>query len=191
MILRGVSSPGEPWWTVGFSISASLLFAGLSLVSRSRGYIYLAAPILNYAATRVYIWLDPERFNVFNTYNYLPDLVSLNAIVLALPAIAWLAIDLNLLRQDGARRITPFHRVAARISLGLLSLTLFFQWLSRDSGSSQLIGEVLLDWFALASVVALFTACLWDDRHAYALQGLHIVRIDRRRNGLAFFQSRL
>ena len=50
-----------------FSISASLLFAGLSLVSRSRGYIYLAAPILNYAATRVYIWPDPERFNVFNS----------------------------------------------------------------------------------------------------------------------------
>jgi len=175
MILRGVSSPGEPWWTLGFSISACLLFAGLSLVSRGRGYIYLAAPLLNYAATRIYIWQHPERFNIFNIYNYLPDLVSLNAIVLALPAIAWLAIDLNLLRQDGARRITPFHRVAARTSLGLLSLTLFFQWLSRDNGSNQLIGEVLLDWFALASVVALFTACLWDVRHAYALQGLHIV----------------
>jgi hypothetical protein len=187
MILRGVSSPGEPWWTVGFSISASLLFAGLSLASRSRGYIYLAAPILNYAATRVFIWLDPERFNVFNTYNYLPDLVSLNAIVLALPAIAWLAIDLNLLRQDGARQITPFHRVAARISLGLLSLMLFFQWLSRDPGSGQLTGEVLLDWFALASVVALFTACLWDDRHAYALQGLHIVGLIAAGMALLFF----
>jgi hypothetical protein len=178
MILRGVSSPGEPWWTVGFSISACLLFAGLSLASRRREYIYLAAPILNYAATRVYFWLDLERSDLFNAdYNYmpLPDVVSLNAIVLALPAIAWLVIDLKLLRQGGARRITPFHRVAARISLGLLIPTLFFHWMSRDSGSSQLIGEALLDWFALASVVALFTACLWDDRHAYALQGLHIV----------------
>jgi hypothetical protein len=178
MTLRGVFS----WWTVGFSISTCLLFAGLSLASRSRGYIYLAAPILNYAATRVYFWSGLERFDLFNTdfdyfrdYNYLPAVVSLNAIVLALPAIAWLAIDLKLLRQDGAGRVTPFHRVAARISLGLLILTLIFHWVSRDSGSSQLIGEALLDWFALASVLALFTACLWDKRYAYALQGLYIV----------------
>lgn len=182
MTLRGFFSTGEPWWTVGFSISTCLLFAGLSLASRSRGYIYLAAPILNYAATIAYFSLGLERFDLINTdfdyfrvYNYLPDVVSLNAIVLALPAIAWLAIDLKLLRQDGARRVTPFHRVAARISIGLLILTLVFHWLSHDSESSQLIGEALLDWFALASVLALFTACLWDKRYAYALQGLYIV----------------
>jgi hypothetical protein len=178
MILRGVSSPGEPWWTVGFSISASLLFAGLSLASRSRGYIYLAAPILNYAATIVYLWLDLERSNFYSNDYFiraLPDLVSLNAIVLALPAIAWLAIDLKLLRQDGAWSVTPFHRVAARISLGLLIPMLFFYWLTYDSESVRLIGAALPDWFALASVVALLTACLWDDRHAYALKGLYIV----------------
>ena len=32
----------------------------------------------------------------------------------------------------------------------------------------------LMTGFALASVVALLTACLWDDRHAYALKGLYI-----------------
>jgi hypothetical protein len=176
MTLRGVFSTGEPWWTVGFSISTCLLFAGLSLASRKRGYIYLAAPILNYAATRFYFWLDLERSDLFSAdYVYLAGVVSLNAIVLALPAIAWLAMDLKLLRQSRAQSITPFHRVAARISLGLLSLTLVFQWLLRDSGSSQLIGEVLMDWFALASVAALFAACLWDDRYAYALRGLYLV----------------
>src|SRR5262245_23477232 len=176
MTLRGVFSTGEPWWTVGFSISTCLLFAGLSLASRKRGYIYLAAPILNYAAMRFYFWLDLERSDLFSAdYVYMAGVVSLNAIVLALPAIAWLAMDLKLLRQNRAQSITPFHRVAARISLGLLSLTLLFQWLLRDFGSGQLIGEVLMDWFALASVAALFAACLWDDRYAYALRGLHIV----------------
>src|SRR5262249_46611982 len=176
MILRGVSSPGEPWWTVGFSISTCLLFAGLSLLSLRRGYIYFAAPILNYAATRVYFWLDLEPSDLLSAgYIHLPGLVTLNTIVLALPAIVWLAIDSKLPRRGEARRITPFHRVAARISLGLLSLTLFFQWFLRALGSSQLIGEVLLDWFALAAVVALFTAWLWDERPAYALRGLHIV----------------
>jgi hypothetical protein len=176
VILRGVSSPGEPWWTVGFSISTCLLFAALSLASGRRGYIYFAAPILNYAATRVYFWLDLEPSDHFSAdYIDFPGLVSLNTIILALPAIAWLAIDSKLLRQGGARRIIPFHRVAARTSLVLLSLTLFFQWFLRALGSSQLVGEALLDWFALASVVALFTACLWDERPAYALRGLHIV----------------
>ena len=176
MILRGVSSPGEPWWTIGFSISACLLFAGLSLASRGRGYIYLAAPILNYAATRFYFWLDLQLSDHFSAdYVYLPGVVSLNAIVLALPAIAWLAIDLKFLRRDRAKSITPFHRVAARTSLGFLSLTMIFQWLWRAFGNSQLIGEALLDWFALASVVALYSACLWDERSTYALRGLHIV----------------
>ncbi|HEU0175187.1 MAG TPA: hypothetical protein VFV58_13080 [Blastocatellia bacterium] len=177
MILRGVSSPGEPWWTMGFSISICLLFAGLSLVSGKRGYIYIAALTLNYAATRVYFWLDLKPSNLFSS-DYIDWIgpVSLNAIVLALPAIAWLTIDLKMPRQDGARRITPFHRVAARTSLGLLCLTLLFQWLSSNSWSiSQLVGDALLDWFALASVVALFVACLWDERSAYALRGLHII----------------
>jgi hypothetical protein len=174
MILRGVSSSGEPWWTVGFSISTCLLLAGLSLASRRRGYIYLAAPILNYAATRVYFWFDLEKSNLFSLdYIYLAGVASLNAIVLALPAIAWLAIDLKLLRQNRAQSIMPFHRVAARISLGLLSLTLYFQWLT-GAGRSQLNGEALFDWFALASVVALFAACLWDERPALALRGLYI-----------------
>src|SRR5262249_37219576 len=127
MILRGVSSYGEPWWTVGFSISTCLLLAGLSLASRRRGYIYLAAPILNYAATRVYFRFDLELSRFFGSdYFYSSGVVSLNAIVWALPSIAWLAIDLKLLRQNGAQSITPFHRVAARISLGLVSLTMLF-----------------------------------------------------------------
>jgi hypothetical protein len=175
MILRGVSSSGEPWWTVGFSISTCLLLAGLSLASRRRGYIYLAAPILNYAATRVYFWFHLELSRFFDDdYFYLQGVVSLNAIVLALPAIAWLAIDLKLLRQNVAQSIMPFHRVAARTSLLLLSLTMLFQWLAPPFGSSQLIAEAMLDWFALASVVALLAACLWDERPAQALRGLHV-----------------
>jgi hypothetical protein len=175
MILRGVSASGEPWWTAGFSISTCLLLAGLSLASRRRVYIYLAAPILNYAATRVYFWFDFELSHHFSLdYIYLLGVLSLNAIVLALPAIAWLAIDLRLLRQNGAQSIMPFHRVAARISLGLLSLTMLSQWSSSDFGGNRLIGEALFDWFALASVVALLAACLWDERPAQALRGLHI-----------------
>jgi hypothetical protein len=175
MTLRGVYAPGEPWWTAGFSISTCLLFAGLSLASRSRGYIYIAALCLNYAATRIYFWLDLEFSDHFiGPYKPLPGLVSLNAVVLALPAIAWLAIDLKLLRQDRARRITPFHRVAAPASLLLLSLTLFFQLLSSVFGLSQPFGQDVLDWLALASVAALFVACLWDEQYAYALCGLHI-----------------
>ena len=191
MILRGVLLPESPGGPSGFSISTCLLFAGLSLASRRRGYIYIAGPALNYAATRIYFWLDPQPANRFIAdYKHLPELVSLNAIVLALPAIAWLAIDLKLLRQNGARRITPFHRVAALTSLGLLSLTLLFQWPCSAVGSSQSFGQNVLDWFALASVVALFAACLWDEEDAYALYGLHLAGLIAAAVGLLAFNPR-
>ncbi|HEY6400265.1 MAG TPA: hypothetical protein VI479_02570, partial [Blastocatellia bacterium] len=177
MILRGVSSPGEPWWTAGFSVSTCLLFTGLSLVSRSRGYIYIAALALNYAATRIYFWLDPELTDS------LPMLVSLNTIVLALPSIAWLALDLKMLRKDQTPRITPFHRVAAQASLLLLSFTLFFQWI----GGGQSFSHNALDWLSLASVVALFAACLWDEGYAYALCGLHVAGLIAAAIGLLAF----
>ncbi|MBO0861039.1 MAG: hypothetical protein J2P21_21655 [Chloracidobacterium sp.] len=174
MTLRGVSSPGEPWWTVGFSISICLIFAGLSLASSRLGYIYFAALALNYAASRVYLHPDFRLPRFFNShYIDLAGLASLNAVVLALPAIIWLAIDLKLLRQDIIQRVTPFHRVAARTSLGLLIFTLLYQWLSRANGYSPLAGGQLLNWSALASVVALFAACLWDERSVYAMSGLY------------------
>ena len=176
MILRGVSSPGEPWWTAGFSISICLLFGGLSVVSRGRGYLYFAAAVLNYAATRFYFRLESSDF-FGSDHIELLGMLSVNTIVLALPAMAWLAIDLNLSRRNGAQThpigITPFHRVAARISLGLLSLVLFFQWLFRAEGSRQSTGDALLSWLALASVIALLVACLWEKDSAYALRGLY------------------
>src|SRR5262249_44494946 len=158
MILRGTHSPGEPWWTAGFSISICLPLAGLSAMSRRRGYVYLAAAAINYAASRVYLW--------GNEFGQLSALLAVNTIVLALPAIAWLTMDLKLMRENAAGkvagRVLPFHRIAARISLGLLSVILLFKWLSAVDGGSQSAGVALLNWLALASVVALFVACLWD-----------------------------
>jgi hypothetical protein len=188
MILRGAYSTGQPWWTTGLSISTCLLFTGLSLASRSRGYIYIAAMVLNYAATRIYFWLDPNPIDLFNAYyKQAPRLVALNTIVLALPAIAWLAIDLRQLRQGASRRIAPFHRVAALLSLALLSLTLVFQWTCDVSGCSRSTGEAVLDWLSLVSVVALFAACLWDERDAYAVFGLHISGLIAAAMGLLAF----
>ncbi|HEY7184606.1 MAG TPA: hypothetical protein VIC84_24420, partial [Blastocatellia bacterium] len=176
IMLRGVSSPGEPWWTVGFSISICLLFAGLSAATGGRRYLYFAAPALNYAATRVYFWLDLKPSHLFSAdYIDFPGLVSLNAVVLALPAIAWLAVDSKLPRQEPSRRITPIHQVAALTSLVMLGVTMLFQWQARADGNSQLAGEALLDWSALASVAALFAACLWDERYGYAMRGLHVI----------------
>src|SRR5262249_57107519 len=50
-----------------------------------------------------------------------------------------------------------------------------FKWLSAVDGGSQSAGVALLNWLALASVVALFVACLWDKDSEYALRGLYWV----------------
>ncbi|HEY8461923.1 MAG TPA: hypothetical protein VIM99_16150, partial [Blastocatellia bacterium] len=181
MTLRGVSSPGEPWWTTGFSVSICLLLAGLSLASDRRGYIYVAAPVLNFAATRIYFWLDLEEADL------LAGIVHLNAVVLALPAIVWLAIDLKMPRNDETRRIAPFHRVAAPVSLLLLSAELFYRLVSVGPSLGQSSGLNALNWLSLASVIALFAACLWDEEYSYALCGLFLAGLLAAARGLLAF----
>jgi hypothetical protein len=183
MVLRGMSSPGEPWWTAVFSLSICLLYAGLSVTSREYGYIFLANAALNLAVTRLYAWAI-ERvffFGVGRPEDKVAGLVAVNTIAIALPAIAWLMLDLRVLRRTSAEsdrnQITPFHRVAAPISLGLMSLVLLFLWLVKIPGAEQSfsIGVYgFLNWLALASVIAFLAACLWDDKPAYALRGLYL-----------------
>lgn len=171
MILRGASSPGEPWWTVGFSLSICLLFAGLSVASRRRGFVYLSGAALNYAATRIYFWTTPVLMD------YLAGFWDVNTIALALPAIGWLAFELKLSSREAAKQapssIAPFHRVAARISVGLLIFLLLSLWFLEADRIGQSTGRALLNWLALASVVALLTSCLWDRENGYALRGLY------------------
>lgn len=169
MILRGASSPGEPWWAVGFSLSICLLFAGLSVASRRRGFVYLSAAALNYAATTFYFWTRPDILDS------LPRLLAVNTIALALPAIVWLMVELKLSgrgEDQAGSSITPFHRVAVRISTGLLIVILFFHWGLR-AGADERSASAVLNWLALVSVVALLVACLWDKKNGYALRGLY------------------
>jgi len=177
MILRSGSSPGEPWWTTGFSISICLLFAGLTVVSGRRGFLYLAGASLNFAASRFYFWIKPDLSDfAFRSASdsELLELLAVNTIVLALPAIAWLAIELKAAPRRGAAEarggITPFHSVAARISLGMLCMILGLEFLLNGAGP---VGNQFLNWSALMSVVALLMACLWDDDCEYALRGLY------------------
>jgi hypothetical protein len=171
MILRGAFSPGEPWWATGFSISICLLFAGLSVASRGRGYVYPSGAALNYAATKFYFWIAPEFTD------YLSGFWAVNTIALALPAIVWLAFELKLSSRGAgeqpASSIISFHRAAARISVVLLIFLLLSKWLLKADGIEQSTIAALLDWLALASAVALLLACLWEKDSEYALRGLY------------------
>jgi len=174
MILRGVNSSGEPWWTITFSISICLLLAGLSVVSRERAYIYLSAATLNFAATRFLFWTEPNFLFRPGFENDLLSLLSVNTIALALSAIAWLALELKVLNRGGegkaVSRVTPFHRIAARITFGLMcvifGIELLFDRLEE-------LGNPILSRFALAAVIALLAACLWDRNSGYALRRLY------------------
>jgi hypothetical protein len=174
MILRGVNSPGEPWWTVAFSISICLLLAGLSVISRERGYVYLSAATLNFAATRFLTWMKPGFLVSSGFINDLLSLLAVNAIALALPAMAWLALELKVLNRSGegnsASRVAPFHRIAARISFGLMWIIFGIELLF--DGLEEL-GNPILSRLALASVIALLVACLWDRNSGYALRRLY------------------
>ncbi len=173
MILRGVKAPGEPWWTVAFSISICLLLAGLSVVSRERGYIYLSAATLNFAATRFLIWTKPSFLVWPGFIDDLLSLLSVNTIALALPAIAHLALELKVLNRSGAGEtvslVAPFHRIAARISFGLMCVIFGVELLF---DRPEKLGNPILSRLALAAVIVLLVACLWDRTSGYALRRL-------------------
>jgi hypothetical protein len=174
MILRGIYSPGEMAWTQVFSISICLLFAGLTAVTRQRGFIYPAGAALNFAVTRYYFWLRPGALTRPEFETDLMNLLAINIIALALPAIAWLALDLKLSNNGGndARAVSgaPFHRTAARISVGLAVVLLVMKFLSHGP---ERIGNPILAWLAVASVAVLHLACLKDGKTGYAFRGLY------------------
>jgi hypothetical protein len=154
-------------WTVAASVAVCLLFAALAYVTRRRGYVYLAGWIPNLLATRLYLWKDSAVFDDARA------LFALNVITLSLSSIAWFALDLKTRRAGETRRMKPFHRVAARLLVALMVLECVALALIRSVGYGAETRDLDLGWLAIASVIALLAACLWDDESEFAPRWLY------------------
>jgi hypothetical protein len=164
VVVRGLDAPGEVWWTVGSFASLCLLFTGLAVVTRHRGYVYLSGLLCNLAVTRLIFWTGGLLLDRY--------LVMANVITLCLSSLIWLALDLAVMRQGKGSRIAPFHRVAARLAIVVVVLIAVPHWLASLAGDTY---TVPLDWLALGSLTALLIGCLWDGDTDLSWRGLHAI----------------
>jgi hypothetical protein len=146
------------WWSVGgLALVAVVLAPALAWTYQRRRYLYLAAPFVNLSATLALAklnWIPGDREFFF-----------WNVILLALPAPAWLLIELYRIRSRRFQPLVeapPAHRVAARLSVVALALvvgtSLFADW----TGNYRSPPWLGLDWFALIATLVAALACLWD-----------------------------
>lgn len=163
LMLRALEAPNDVYWTAGAGAALCLLFTGLAMVTRHRGYVYLAGALCNLVVSRLLIHGDDALFSY-------RKVVMGNVIALCLSSLVWLKLDLALMRQGPSVNVVPFHRVATRLAILVMALAGIYHWTLSLLGN----GEVFfLDWLSLASVAALLIACLWDEETDLSWRGLY------------------
>jgi hypothetical protein len=176
LALRGVlTDPARPWWSAGAIVAMSVLAAALARRSLRGEFLYLAGMLFNLATT---IWWITEWWRSRPPAAFaasLIELVEVNVIALALPAIGWLMLELQVLwpARAGQRRPLPaLHHLAAIGSLvGMVAMIAVR--LAADAGGLPVHPTVAIGWLALGSAAALMIACLWDGAATYAVAGLY------------------
>ena len=157
------------WWSVGPLLAITALAATLNWKTQRRRYLYAAGILFNLAVSLWWIFISPFM-------RPLSDFLLTNLIAGSLAAILWLWLELRARqRRDAAfNSSASFHNIVAILSLTLLGLFVIASFLVEPS-RSPLLNSVELSSYAFASVLALMTACLWDQHAKYAVGGLYVL----------------
>lgn len=161
--------PAGSWWAIGVLLALSALGAVLNWQTLQRVYLYAAGILISLGAT---IWWTTRWSEQFPGAARLLDV---NVIALCLSSVVWLALELRARRKSGSDTtvILSFHHVAVLWSFAMAGSQLLLRLLFHLLSDSVLpVGR--LDWLALASLVMLMAACLWDRHAKYAVAGLYL-----------------
>lgn len=178
LALRALAGdPQSPWWTVGALAGVSVLCGALACWSLRRSFMYVSSALANLAAT---IWWLSEHWSVSSVgwASSLIEFIEINIAALALPAVAWMLLDLRLLRPaqagTGHRGLIGLHRLAAGISaVTITGLVAFGLW--ADAVGAPLHPSPIVGWLALSSALVAVAACLWDSAAKSPVTGLYIL----------------
>lgn len=166
-----IGDPAAPWWSVGAALAVGLLTTAVAWWLVRPGLLYASTLLLNLAAT-----LFCLRTLSLLTSDPLAMLLQVNVIVLALGALAWLVVDLAVLRPRlrGARVSgwPPVHHAAAVVSLATTAFLAAWGLSDTFSGARN-TGHSVFGWAAFGATAALLAGCLWDNRARFAPAGLH------------------
>lgn len=183
-----LGDPAAPWpslSTVGAAAAVSTLLSCWSY----RGSLLLgAALLLNLGAS---LWFMHDRSQIPG--DWLLNFLCINAIALALPGVAWLVLDIQLLRpaSSGLKPFIAPHRIAAVGSLALLTyIVVVLLPVRTTSGSSPLPNE-FMTYIAMLAVAAVCIAGLWDTHPRNVLKTLYVCAMLAIGLGLQFSSTTL
>jgi hypothetical protein len=173
--LRGLAGdPNRPWWTVGAITSAGVLAAVLARWTLRGGLLYVAGVLLNLATSVWWVmeWGRTSQSPVF-------EFIEVNIIALALPSLAWLAMELRVLSRSSAGgkwRWRPFHRVAGGAAVAAMLFDVVLRiGVAALAPAGRPMNPPLLGWAALFSVAALLVGCVWDVAARSSAVGLYVL----------------
>jgi hypothetical protein len=142
--------PQSPWWSVVGLVAISLWSSVLAGVTAKRSFAYVAAILFNLAVS---IWAVIKFAPV--SRSPLLDLVQINIIALALPAVLHLVQDIRVLRRLGLRgHIAPLHQFAASGSITVLSVLVTLEFVANLALNAQWPRNSL-GWVALGAAAGL------------------------------------
>ena len=171
LALRGpFSDPLGAWWSIGGLLSMCALAAALNWVTFKRACLYAAGILFNLSVS---IWALKYQSQLTS----LSAFVEANIIALSLTGVLWLWLELRTRRlQPGTQSdaATSFHNVAALASLLAMGGVVAVRLRADLLGFYPTLLPVL-DLFALASLVGLMAACLWDREAKYAVAGIYLL----------------
>ncbi|HSK62690.1 MAG TPA: hypothetical protein VK893_02575, partial [Pyrinomonadaceae bacterium] len=166
-----VNYDASGWWSVGPLLGLSALYATLNWQTLRRRYIYVAGLLLNLAAS---IWCVTILPSTYSSRAFF----AVNIIAGSLASILWLWLELRSRRLRGIETARSyglsFHHFNA-IGWSVLLALLVVAGFSFPGIWSPMFSLPVLHWFALASVIALMIACLWDRYAKYAVAGLYLL----------------
>ena len=158
--------PGAPWWTLGALVTQAMLAVWLAWWSLRRGLLYVAALLINLTAS-IWWWHHTRFSGGLN----LAELIEINVVALASPAVVWLLIELRRFRAHSellaaeetlAPRFIPLHRSAARLSLAALGLIVGVRLGLTAIHAYGPSPVPILEWLALGATAVAAFAGLWD-----------------------------
>ncbi len=167
-----VDGPGRPWWGIAGLASLAALAVRMAHARVDRRLLFVAMALVN-LATSAWWWTLGGPWRGWGG-EPLTTLVEWNIIALALPAVAWLYLELARFRPLAARRTPAAHRFAARASQVALALLVGLK-LAADLATQAPPEFAWLDWCALAAVAIAVAASLWDAEAPDSVAGLYVL----------------
>jgi hypothetical protein len=158
--LRGFGAPGGPWRGIVALAAIAALQVGLALARRGGVYFYAAGLLACVALTE---WI----FGYSQGGGSLLDVAMLNVTALAAVALLSLALELKWLRPDAPSRTPAFHQFAVVLLLALACMKVGLGLELDFVGGAPLPMQGWTGGLALAAVISLCLACLWDGSFAY------------------------